>query len=100
MGLSNRIVLVRIVEHFGAQGADVHRVAHKSWLLRLAAAVDTSSRTTHDLDKMIISFTRFHLIEKGSRISKSRGNSHFYVHSSHMISGFLDAFHAPDICKV
>lgn len=44
MGFADRVVLVGVVEDFGAQAADIYGVAHVARLLRLAAAVDAAAR--------------------------------------------------------
>ena len=100
MGFTNRVIFVRIIQYLGSQRADIYGIAHIAGLLGLAAAVDTSARAAHDLNKMVIGFTGFHLIQKGSGIAQSRGYSNLYIHTSHRVRGFLDALHAAYIRKV
>ena len=69
-------------------------------LLRLAAAVDTSTRTAHDLDEMIGSFTGFDLFKQLSCVSKTGGDGYLNFQTCYRISSFLDAFHAADVGEV
>ena len=64
VGFPDRVVFVSVIEDLGAQTADINAVAYVARLLRLAAAVDTSTRTAHDLDEMIGSFTGFDLFKQ------------------------------------
>ena len=100
VGFADWVVFVGVVENFGAQAADIDAVAYVARLLRLAAAVDTSTRTAHDLDEMIGSFTGFDLFKQLSCVSKTGGDGYLNFQTCYRLSGFLDAFHAADVGEV
>ena len=100
VGFPDRVVFVIVIEDLGAQTADIDAVAYVARLLRLAAAVDTSTRTAHDLDEMIGSFTGFDLFKQLSCVSKTGGDGYLNFQTCYRISGFLDAFHAADVGEV
>lgn len=62
MGLADWIVFIAVVENLRTQGADVGGIAHRTRLLRLSAAVDTTAWAAHNLDEMVICLSGFYLI--------------------------------------
>ena len=63
MRLSDRIVLIRVIENLGAERSDIYGVAYRAWLLWLAAAVDTSAWTAHNLDEVVFRLAGFHFVK-------------------------------------
>ena len=67
MGLTDRVVLIRIVEDFRAERTDIHGVPYITWLLGLSAAVHTAARASHDLDEVVSGFTD---LEKKAEVNR------------------------------
>ena len=62
MRFTDRVILIQIVKHFCPQCTDIFGISYMPWLLRLSAAVDTSARSSHNLNKMIVGFPVLHHI--------------------------------------
>ena len=54
MGLPKRLRRVIVIQYLRPDGPNILKIAHIRMYLGLAAAVYTSARTAHDLDKVII----------------------------------------------
>ena len=67
--------------------------------LRLTAAVDTSSRTAHDLNKMIVRLFSSYFIHDNLRIGKSGSNGDFHIHSCYVVNRFFDSLCSTNFCK-
>ena len=99
MRFTDYLRLIIAIQYACTNTTYISEVTHITGYLRLTASVDTSARTSHDLDKVILFLTRFHLLQKFSCIAKSRSNCHTNIHACHLIFSLLDALCATHICK-
>ena len=71
MRLTDRLRLIVAVQYARTDPPNIRKVTDITGYLRLAAAVDTSARTSHDLNEVIICLACLHLIQQFSGIAKS-----------------------------
>lgn len=71
MRLTDRLRLIVAVQYARTDPPNIRKVTDITGYLRLAAAVDTTARTSHDLNEVIICLACPHLIQQFSGIAKS-----------------------------
>ena len=91
---------ILVVESLFADSADILKVAYRSRLLRLTAAVYAAPGTAHDLDKGVVGFAALYLLEKSCSVCSTRSNRNLNVKIANLVGGFLDSLNAADFRKV
>ena len=70
MRFTDYLRLIIAIQYACTNTTYISEITHITGYLRLTASVDTSARTSHDLDKVILFLTRFHLLQKFSCIAE------------------------------
>ena len=76
------------------------RLGEQSRLLRLTATIDTSARTAHNFNKMILCLTGFYFLQQFFCIFQSGNNRNFHIHTCYIVNSLFDSLDTTYIRKI
>ena len=100
MGLADGVSCIAVVENLSSESPNIGSIAYIAWLLRLSAAVDAAAGTSHNFNKVVVSFAGLYFIKQLSGIAQAGGYRYFYFHTSYVVCGLLDTLGTPDFGEV